>query len=234
MVTSKYTKTVIIESVVGEGQVRPAKPIIETRDPKHIIRLLLDATIDPGNVTKDDDLTPAKYIDIYGYPPNVLIEDYLKTDYDAVISVDRVKALDIRLKQNQPRRYDTVLKIGIWTISKTGITGEKLKWKLYEELRRVFRAEEDYQHIIHEEDNDHPVEGQEVYNINLYVLHEMYWWDFDEEPFGYWLIAAFLNSTVDSHIPSQTIVVVTSTEDSHAPETSKIASITSVVSDRAP
>ena len=108
-------------------------------DSKQWLKELVEDELNPNALTKDNGSTKAKYVVIFALPPWIILTDYLKTNnYDVVFPVQQQIVTPTRHHQHVPIHYVGLYTVGIWCIDKPGITGEKLRWKAWLELKRIF------------------------------------------------------------------------------------------------
>jgi len=103
------------------------------QDPRQRSKVWLDAYLLAANLTKDDNSTPASYITCWSDPPYPIEKVLLTKGVDLAFSIatPSSEAMPIGIG------YIETVPISIFTIDKTGITGNKLRWKGEAELRRI-------------------------------------------------------------------------------------------------
>ena len=104
------------------------------QDARQRTKTWLDTYLSALNLTKDDNSTPASYITQWSgqhYPLRKVFVSPKNVDLAFVVDTPNTQALPIGIG------YDETVPITIWTIDKTGITGDKLRWKAEAELRRL-------------------------------------------------------------------------------------------------
>ena len=106
-------------------------------DPRYRTKDYLQTYLTAGNLTKDDDATPISFIVAFGEPDYPITKVFLTKGIDLVFSIgDPTSTAEIDTDQ-VPWGYEERLPITVTAINKTGITGEKLRQKAINELRRV-------------------------------------------------------------------------------------------------
>jgi len=103
------------------------------QDPRQRSKVWLDDYLTAGNLTKDDNLTPALYITCWADPPYPIEKVLLTKGVDLVFSIATPTSEGLPVGVG----YIEHVPISIFTIDKTGITGNKLRWKGEAELRRI-------------------------------------------------------------------------------------------------
>lgn len=103
------------------------------QDPRQRSKVWLDTYLIAGNLTKDDNSTPASFITCWADPPYPIIK-VLETK-----GIDLAFSIATPLSEGLPVGvgYIEHVPISVYTIDKTGITGNKLRWKGEAELRRL-------------------------------------------------------------------------------------------------
>lgn len=143
-------------------------------DPKEGIVDDFQANINNDVLLKKDAATHAKYLVMYEQPPWVLIKDFIiRQGYDLIITVGRSMVIPKRVVRNEPLIFDGRFPIGIWTVDKTDIDGDVLKFQADDEIRRVIRVSNKYQLHPHETDDDHVLDGIQIYNRTLIIRYEI-------------------------------------------------------------
>lgn len=103
------------------------------QDPRQRTKVWLDNYLVAGNLTKNDNTTNASYITCWADPPYPISKVFQTKGVDLVYTVatpnTEALPLSIGYLENMP--------ISIYTIDKTDISGDKLRWKAEEELRRI-------------------------------------------------------------------------------------------------
>ena len=106
-------------------------------DPRYRTKLFLEAYLTAGNLTKDDDATLISFIVAFGEPDYPITKVFLTKGVDLVFSIgDPTSTAEIGHDQT-PHHYNELVPITVTAINKTGITGEKLRQKAINELRRI-------------------------------------------------------------------------------------------------
>jgi hypothetical protein len=103
------------------------------QDPRQRSKVWLDLYLTAGNLTKDDNSTPAQYITSWAKPPYPIIKVFETKGIDLVFSIATPTSEGLPLNVG----YIEHVPITVFTIDKTGITGNKLRWKGEAELRRL-------------------------------------------------------------------------------------------------
>ena len=103
------------------------------QDPRQRSKTWLDTYLIAANLTKDDNATPAQYITCWADPPYPIIKVLETKGIDLVFSVatPTSEALPVRVG------YIETVPISVFATDKTGISGNKLRWKAEAELRRL-------------------------------------------------------------------------------------------------
>jgi len=103
------------------------------QDPRQRSKVWLDAYLIAANLTKDDNSTLASYITCWADPPYPIIKVFETKGVDLVFSIATPDSEGLPVGVG----YIEHVPITVFTIDKTGITGNKLRWKGEAELRRL-------------------------------------------------------------------------------------------------
>ncbi len=103
------------------------------QDPRQRSKTWLDKYLIAGNLTKDDNSTPAPYITCWADPPYPIIKVFEAKGIDLVFSIATPTSEGLPVGVG----YIEHVPITVFTIDKTGISGNKLRWKAEAELRRI-------------------------------------------------------------------------------------------------
>lgn len=103
------------------------------QDPRQRSKVWLDTYLIAGNLTKDDNSTPASYITCWHDPPYPIEKVLVTKGVDLVFSIATPESEGLPVGVG----YIEHVPITVFTIDKTGITGNKLRWKGESELRRL-------------------------------------------------------------------------------------------------
>jgi len=103
------------------------------QDPRQRSKVWLDTYLIAGNLTKDDNSTPASYITCWHDPPYPISQVLQTKGVDCVFSIATPNSEGLPVGVG----YIEHVPITVFTIDKTGISGNKLRWKAEAELRRI-------------------------------------------------------------------------------------------------
>jgi len=105
------------------------------QDPRQRGKTWMDTYLDADALTENDDSTPVTFITCWANPPYPISKVLLSKGVDLVYTVavpdTEPLPLGVGYIENTP--------IAIYTVDKTNILGEKLRWKAENELRRIAR-----------------------------------------------------------------------------------------------
>lgn len=106
-------------------------------------KTFIDTYYTPSNVKRDDDgVRVAKVITAYGFPDYPIIQVFKEKHVDGVFSIREPNSTALMDPVSQaPYGYEEHVPIDVACISKLGVTGTKLKWKMEAELRRITEAQ---------------------------------------------------------------------------------------------
>ena len=103
------------------------------QDPRQRSKVWLDTYLIAGNLTKDDNSTPAQYLTCWADPPYPIIKVFETKGIDLVFSIATPTSEGLPVGVG----YLEHVPITVFTIDKTSISGNKLRWKGEAELRRI-------------------------------------------------------------------------------------------------
>lgn len=106
-------------------------------DPRYRTKDYLETYLTAGNLTKDDDATNVSFIVAFGEPDYPITKVFLTKGVDLVFSIGDPESTPLMDYDRSAYGYSEKVPITVTAIDKTGITGEKLRWKAEAELRRV-------------------------------------------------------------------------------------------------
>jgi hypothetical protein len=111
-------------------------------DPRSRTKTFIDTHVTDSNITKDDGTTEASWISKYA-DPNYPLERvfFSPKNVDGMYLIDTADSTAITDWKHETYSYEEKLPITANCVTKHGITGNKLRWKMEEELRSIV---EDY------------------------------------------------------------------------------------------
>jgi len=132
---------------------------------KEDIVVLLDTYLAASSITKDDGSLQASFDVIVANPPHVQVKDWLITkDLFGLFTVDDLRAVNMRLIGTVPIVEDGRYLVKTWTVARSVndvvlVDGIKLKQKMDNEVKRVFRTQPTDRYVVSWEANDRLVHG---------------------------------------------------------------------------
>ena len=143
-----------------------------TQDPRQRTKVWLDTYLNEEALTENDDTTPASFITCWHDPPYPISKVLISKGVDLVYTVDTplTEPLPVGIG------YIEKVPIHIYTIDKTGILGNKLRWKAERELRRLA---EDYplgslRTVDRVADSTQSLGSTTLYSVTLYLAYKRY------------------------------------------------------------
>ncbi len=107
-------------------------------DSRQTTKVYLEANDVPANVTKDDDVTPALYHVQYERPPYPLTRLFFDPKHlDGLFTIGTPSSDALNDWKHEAYAYRENVPIEIDAVTKWGMNGDKLRWKLELELRRI-------------------------------------------------------------------------------------------------
>ena len=140
-----------------------------------IVTLLTGANgFTDSSVTKDDASTEASYDVAVGNPPSMKVSEWFTKngkDFNALVTVTDLRAENKRITGTVPLVEDGRYLVKTWTVAKTGVDGIKLKQKLDNELKRIFRASPTNRYVVTWEANNRLVNGTWIYGTIFTIAY---------------------------------------------------------------
>lgn len=111
-------------------------------DARYRTKVFIDTYITDGNITKDDDTTEASWISQFSNPPYPMKRVFFSPkNVDLVFSIDMPRSEAAKVDwDGYTIGYLEHVPVHIHTVTKQGITDNKLLWKAHAELRRILEA----------------------------------------------------------------------------------------------
>ena len=109
-------------------------------DPRHRTKDWIDGHINAVNLKEDNGTTNASYITCWANPPYPIKKVFVGKLVDIIFSIDRGQSKQQVGHNKYAYAYNEKVPVEVFTIDKTGITGENLMWQGERELRRISEA----------------------------------------------------------------------------------------------
>jgi len=144
-----------------------------SQDARQRTKTYLDTYLLNANLLKDDDATQVSFMTAFGKPPYSILRIFIDQDVDLVYSISEPKTTPLTESDTTTWGYKARVPIATFCIDKSGITGEKLKWKADKELRRVVEDQPfgSFRRLAEKTDNDHDLSGTTVYSTRWILAY---------------------------------------------------------------
>ncbi len=107
-------------------------------DARYRTKVYIETNDTPANITKDDGSTQASYILQFEKPPSPLKKVFFDPkNVDGIYTISTPTSEALVDWKKETYAYTETTPIEISATTKQGITGDKLRWKMEEELRRI-------------------------------------------------------------------------------------------------
>lgn len=110
-------------------------------DPRYRTKLWLETYDTPANITKDDDSTQASIIYQFEKPPYPLTRVFFDPkNVDGIVTINTPSTTALTDWKHEAYAYNEQVPIDLSCVTKQGITGDKLRWKMELDLRNIIET----------------------------------------------------------------------------------------------